>query len=147
MAAPTHLKPTVRIIGSATGFTQDVRIREFQMQADEPTEVGGTDLGPTPYEYLLTALGSCTSMTLGMYARRKKWPLEEVDVRLQHEKIDATDCEPCETEKGKVDRFHRIIRLRGDLDQSQRERLLEIANRCPVHRTLESEIHITSELE
>jgi putative redox protein len=107
--------------------------------ADEPSGVGGTDAGPTPYDYLLGALGSCTAMTLRMYADRKEWPLDSVTVRLSHGKIYADDCANCETETGKIDRIEREIELEGDLDDAQREKLLEIADKCPVHRTLTSE--------
>jgi putative redox protein len=114
--------------------------------SDEPEEVGGDDEGPTPYDLLLSALGSCTGMTLRMYADRKEWPLDETIVRLSHEKIHATDCENCEAEEGKVDRIDREIEVRGDLSDDQRERLLEIANKCPVHRTLHSEVSVQSAL-
>ena len=134
MSAPTHLKPFVKVSGKSDGFLQDIVIRDFTLIGDEPTEVGGSNQGPTPYEYLLAALGTCTSMTLSMYARKKEWPLENVRVDLKHEKVD------------KVDVFHRVVHVEGDLSREQRERLLEIANRCPVHRTLESDIQITSVL-
>ena len=114
--------------------------------SDEPEEVGGDDEGPTPYDLLLSALGSCTGMTLRMYADRKEWPLDETIVRLSHQKIHATDCENCDTEEGKVDRIHREIEVRGDLSDEQRARLLEIANKCPVHRTLHSEVSVQSSL-
>lgn len=107
--------------------------------ADEPESLGGTDEGPNPYDYLLGALGACTAMTVRMYADRKGWPLESVTVRLEHEKIHARDCETCETENGRIDRIEMDIELEGDLEESQREKLLEIADKCPVHRTLTSE--------
>lgn len=110
--------------------------------ADEPENLGGTDAGPNPYDYLVGALGACTAMTLRMYADRKGWPLESVTVRLGHEKIHARDCESCETENGKIDRIGINIELEGDLEESQREKLLEIADKCPVHRTLDSEMLI-----
>lgn len=110
--------------------------------ADEPVAAGGTDTGPTPYDYLLAALGSCVAMTVRMYADRKGWPLESVTVRLGHDRIHARDCEECETEEGRIDRIEREIELSGPLEDVQRLKLLEIAEKCPVHRTLTSEVLI-----
>jgi len=116
------------------------------LAADEPVEVGGTDTGPGPYDLLLAALGSCTSMTVAMYARRKEWPLETVRVRLRHLRIHAADCETCETKVGWLDRIERDIELVGSLDEAQRARLVDIADKCPVHRTLTSELVIRTRL-
>lgn len=132
----------VIVRGDASGFAQEIVVGPHRLAADEPAEVGGKDTGPSPYDLLLAALGSCTSMTVSMYARAKKWPLESVTVNLRHSKIHAADCRDCETKEGKVDRIEREIHLVGDLDAEQQKRLLEIADKCPVHRTLESEINI-----
>ena len=127
-------------------FTQVVAAGRHRLAADEPVEAGGNDAGPGPYDYLLAALGACTSMTLRMYAERKGWPLERVVVRLHHDKVHAEDCAECETREGKIDRLERVIALAGPLDAEQRQRLLEIANKCPVHRTLESKPLIVTRL-
>ena len=112
--------------------------------ADEPAEAGGGDRGPNPYELLVAALGACTAMTLRMYARQKGLPLEAVRVALRHDKIHAADCADCETREGRIDRIEREIELRGALDAAQRLRLMEIADRCPVHRTLHGEVDVQS---
>ena len=137
---------SVIVEGGATGLAQEIAAGRHRLVADEPVEAGGTDAGPSPYELLLAALGSCTSMTLSMYARRKRWPLERVTVRLRHARIHAQDCAECETKEGMLDRIEREIGLAGPLDAEQRERLLAIANRCPVHRTLVSEVDIRTRL-
>jgi uncharacterized OsmC-like protein len=136
----------VVVEGSAKGFAQEIAVGRHRLLADEPIRAGGTDTGPGPYDLLLAALGSCTSMTVSLYARRKQWPLESVRVRLRHAKIYARDCEDCETKEGMLDRIERDIELVGPLDEEQRGRLLEIANKCPVHRTLTSEIVIRTRL-
>ena len=137
---------TVIVRGDVPGLAQEIETGRHRLVADEPVEAGGTDTGPSPYELLLAALGACTSMTLSMYARRKHWPLERVTVRLRHDKIHAKDCAECETKEGMLDRIEREISLTGPLDAEQRERLLAIANRCPVHRTLVSEVDIRTRL-
>ncbi len=135
---------SVTVNETGKGFQQEVLTGNHTFFADEPADVGGLDTGPTPYDLLLAALGTCTSMTLRMYADRKKWPVEKISVRLEHSKIHAKDCESCESEQGRVDRIERIITVEGDLDDDQRARLLEIANKCPVHRTIEGEKEITA---
>jgi len=137
---------TVTVRGSASGLTQEVSVGRHRFAVDEPVAVGGTDTGPTPYDLLLAALGSCTSMTISMYARRRALPLKDVVVRLRHSKIHAEDCANCETKEGMLDRIDREIELIGDLNAEQRAKLLEIANKCPVRRTLGSEIDIRSQL-
>jgi putative redox protein len=127
-------------------FAEIVTSGRHVLLADEPLANGGNDTGPDPYDYLLAALGSCTAMTLRVYARMKKWPLQKVRVQLAHDKIYAADCADCETKEGKVDRIERTVVLEGPLDDEQRERLLEIADRCPVHKTLTSEIKIVTRL-
>ena len=133
-------EPQVTVRGGE-GYEQQIAIGPHRLRADEPIAAGGTDRGPTPYQLLLAALGSCISMTVTMYARRKGWPLEGVEVRLRHDKIHAEDCADCETREGRIDRIVEEIRLEGPLDDEQRARLLSIAGRCPVHQTLRSEIH------
>ena len=136
----------VIVRGPASGFAQQIIAGAHNLTADEPIQVGGTDTGPSPYDLLLAALGSCTSMTVSLYARAKKWPLESVTVNLQHSKIHASDCADCETKIGKIDRIDREIQFVGQLDEAQRKKLLEIADKCPVHRTLESEIEIRTKM-
>lgn len=127
-------------------FTQEIKIGSHVLIADEPIANGGTDTGPSPYDFLLAGLGSCTSMTLRMYAELKKIPLKKVVVRLHHEKIHVQDCEDCENNNSRIDHINRQIELQGDLTEEQRKKLLEIAEKCPVHRTLTSKILITTEL-
>jgi putative redox protein len=123
-------------------FQQEVIVGRHRLLADEPVSVGGTDTGPGPYDLLLAALGACTAMTVRMYADRKQLPLERVSVTLSHDKVHADDCADCETREGKVDVIEREIELTGDLDEAQRARMMEISEKCPVHRTLHSEIKV-----
>lgn len=127
-------------------FSQSIVAGGHALRADEPVSIGGGNTGPSPYDLLLSGLGACTSMTIRMYANRKKWPLERVVVRLRHDKIHAEDCGDCETREGKIDQIERSIELTGDLDDEQRARLLEIADKCPVHRTLENEVKVATKL-
>ncbi len=142
---PAQTGGTVTRIGSG-GFYTEVNSAGHRLIADEPESYGGTDLGPSPYDLLATALGACTSMTLRMYADRKKLQVPSITVDVVHEKIHAKDCATCETEEGKVDSFKRTIRIGGDIDAEVAQRMLEIADRCPVHRTLHSEVEILTEL-
>ncbi|MDD3763616.1 MAG: OsmC family protein [Nevskiales bacterium] len=127
-------------------YAQHVRMGPHLISSDEPEALGGNDTGANPYELLLAALGSCTSMTLRMYANLKKIPLERVSVALSHRKIHAEECANCETRTGSIEEIERVITLEGELTTEQRERLLEIANKCPVHRILTSEVSILSRL-
>jgi putative redox protein len=135
------------VVHTGTGYRTEILASGHTLIADEPVSAGGTDMGPNPYDYLLAALGSCTSMTIRMYADRKGWPLESVVVRLKHRKIHAADCQECETKSGKVDYIEREIELIGPLSREQLERLLEIANKCPIHRTLHSEVVVKTRLK
>ena len=123
-------------------FQQQVTVGPHRFLADEPVDVGGLGSGPGPYDLLLAGLGACTAMTLRLYAERKALPLERVTVELTHDRIHAADCESCETKEGMIDRIERAITLLGNLNDDQRRRLLEIADKCPVHRTLTSEVDI-----
>ncbi|HUG41842.1 MAG TPA: bifunctional alpha/beta hydrolase/OsmC family protein [Longimicrobiales bacterium] len=131
---------------AAGAFRTDILARGHPLLADEPMAVGGEDLGPTPYDLLAAALGACTTMTLRMYADRKEWPLEEAVVRLKHSKVHAEDEERCESGDARLDRLERELTLIGPLDAEQRARLLEIADRCPVHRTLSAGVRIATAL-
>jgi uncharacterized OsmC-like protein len=127
-------------------YGQNISVGPHGIQVDEPRDVGGNDEGPNPYELLLAALGACTSMTVRMYAERKQWPLQGVEVRLAHSRIHAEDCAECDTKQGMLDRIEAEITFIGDLSDEQRHRLMEIANICPVHRTLVSEVQIRTRL-
>jgi uncharacterized OsmC-like protein/alpha-beta hydrolase superfamily lysophospholipase len=140
---PTEEPGSVVVTETRRGrFQQTITAGRHHLLADEPTKVGGLDTGPGPYDLLLAALGACTSMTLRLYAERKDLPLDRVSVTLSHSRIHAVDCEDCETKEGMIDRIDRTISLEGRLDDDQRKRLIEIADKCPVHRTLTSEIDI-----
>ena len=130
----------------ASKFQEEIAVGPHRLTADEPVSAGGEDSGPSPYDLLTGALGACTAMTIRLYADSKKLPLERVRVNLHHEKIYARDCAECETKEGRIDRIERVIELEGPLDDAQRAKLLEIANRCPVHRTLHSEVFIPTRL-
>lgn len=147
MPKPEPLKSDKQVVVRTgnEGYTTEVKAGNHQLLADEPTDVGGNDFGPTPYDFLATALGACTTMTLRMYADHKKWDLQEVTVHLQHDKIHMDD-KDMEGKGGKIDYIDRIIELEGNLDETQRQRLLEIADRCPVHKTLNSPVKINSKL-
>lgn len=155
--AERYLPPATEVEGGVRGtvlvretgegkFAQEVIAGAHVLRADEPESFGGNDSGPGPYDLVLAGLGACTSMTVRMYAARKEWPLSHVRVDLRHAKIHAKDCLDCETRDGKLDHIARTLTLEGDLDAAQREKLLEIADKCPVHRTLTSEVKIETEL-
>jgi putative redox protein len=131
-------------VRSADGLAQTIEARGHTLVADEPLDVGGDDTGLTPYELLLAALGSCTAMTLRLYARRREWPLESVEVQLAHERVHAADCAECDNPDGSpfLDRITKRVHVSGPLSEDQRARLLEISERCPVQRTLQSTITI-----
>ncbi|MFN7132200.1 MAG: OsmC family protein [Myxococcales bacterium] len=140
--------PTVQVV-SRGGFRQEITAGRHQFHADEPVAVGGHDTAADPYALLLGALGACTSMTLRMYASRKGWPLEGVEVELSHDRVYAEDCDHCEAKpdkQGRIERVRRVIRVRGALTDEQVQRLLEIAEKCPVHKTLTHGIHLEDEI-
>jgi putative redox protein len=136
----------VNVHGEAAGYAQRVTAGRHEFNADEPINADGTDTGPTPYDLLAAALGTCTSMTIAYFARRRQWPLESVDVNVRHSKVHAADCASCDTSETRIDRLDCKIALHGALTNEQRQELLRVANRCPVHRTLTSKIDIQTEL-
>ncbi|PYK32292.1 MAG: hypothetical protein DME57_00455 [Verrucomicrobia bacterium] len=135
-------EPHVIVHGDAKGFAQKIDIGAHHIVAHEPGSYGGTDTGASPYDLILAALGSCTSMTIGLYARKRKWPLENISVSLRHSKIHAQDCEECETKEGRIDQIEMEIHLDGALSDEQRAKLMEVAGKCPIHQTLTHEINI-----
>ncbi len=143
MATENHDKtPHVVVRGDAKSFKQEIVAGKHHLVADEPVSAGGGDAGPDPYDYLLAALGVCTSMMVGFYARRKQIPLENITVSLWHSRIHAKDCEECETKEGMVDRIEVEVKLTGALSTEEHAALMDIAAKCPVHRTLTAEINI-----
>lgn len=137
----------IKVVESGQGkFTEHLLDGRHRLVADEPVAAGGNDRGPGPYELLLMALGACKTMTLRLYADRKGWPLARTSVELRHRRIHAEDCADCETKQGMLDHIECVIAFEGALDEAQRKRLLEIADMCPVHRTLTSEIKIDTRL-
>lgn len=137
-------KGQVQILEANHKFLREVMTDDHQWFADEPTAFGGSNRGPDPYEHLLAAVGTCTSTTIRMYANRKKWLLEDMEITLEHTREHIKDCQDCENESGKVELIIRKIKLIGDLDESQRKRLLEIADKCPVHKTIEGDLRINT---
>jgi len=129
------------------GYTSDILAGGHALTADEPESMGGNNFGPSPYDLLLSSLGACTVMTLRMYADRKKWNLNQVIVHLSHEKDYAKDCEDCENSSGKIDLISRIIELEGELTDTEKNRLLEIADKCPIHKTLHSQVRVNTTLK
>jgi putative redox protein len=135
------------VVKSQKNLQHEARMGDKSLIIDEPKDVGGDGKGPSPYETMLAALGACTSMTMLMYARRKGWEIDNIEIELTHEKIHAEDCKTCETKYGRLDKITRDIKIRGNLSQEQMNMLLEIAQKCPVHRTLTNENVITDNIE
>jgi len=144
--AEAQAVPEVVVRGGPSGLRQEIQAGAQKWVADEPTSVGGTGAGPTPYDLLLGALGACTSMTLRLYADRHKWPLEGVTVRLRHSRVHRDDCVNCETKDALIERVERTLELKGALTDEQRARLLEMAERCPVHQTLKHNLEVHTQL-
>lgn len=146
-AAPLKSDKQVAVrLDEEEGFTTEVMVRHHHLTADEPASIGGNDFGPGPYELVSAGLGACTAMTIQMYARRKKWPLTNVEVHIDHAKDYSEDMRSTDDKPKKIDRFDRTLIIEGDLDETQRARLLEIADRCPVHRTLHEEVEVVTKL-
>ena len=143
MGEPSHVEPPQIVVrGGSEGFKQEIAAGKHRLLADEPVSACGGDAGPDPYDYLLASLGVCMSMTIGFYARRHQLPLENITISLWHSRIYAKDCEECETREGTLDRIDVEVELTGSLNEAQHAKLMQIAAKCPVHRTLTSEINI-----
>lgn len=143
----SEAQTVVSIKDKTNKFLTQIQTGKHSLLADEPTDVGGEDLGPSPYHLLTSALGACTAMTMRMYADRKGWEIEEIRVHLNHDKRYSDDCADCEKPTSKIDHFERIIEVDSQLDEKQLQRLLEIANKCPVHRTLEGDVKVITSLK
>jgi len=143
---PSQEPRSVKVSGPSKGFRTEVEVGGHRLVVDEPIAVGGADHGPTPYEMLLAGLGACTAMTLRIYADRRKWPLERANISLIHRKVHAQDCIDCDTKATKMDVVDRVITLEGALTEEQKAKLLEIAERCPVHQTMQSKIQVNTRL-
>lgn len=143
------LKPSKRVLAriGSDGFTTDIKTGNHTLRADEPLSVGGDDFGPNPYDLLLSSLGACTAMTMRMYADRKGWEIEEINVHLSHEKQHSKDCNECETTSGYIDKIEKEIEINANLDEQQIQRLIEIADKCPIHRTLHNEVQVFTKLK
>jgi putative redox protein len=141
---PNQEPRSVVVSGPARGFRTDVEVGGHHLVVDEPAAVGGADEGPTPYEMLLAGLGACTAMTLRIYADKRNWPLERAHISLRHRKVHAQDCVDCDTKPARMDVVDRIITLEGALTEEQRAKLLEIAERCPVHQTLQGKMQVNT---
>ena len=136
----------VASLDAEDGFTTQMKVGNHYMVADEPTDVGGNDFGPSPYELVSAGLSACTAMTVQMYAKRKGWQIDNIEVHTSYSRSHAADCEDCEAQNSKIDTFHREIKLTANLDEKQRKRILEIADKCPVHKTLHSETQVITKL-
>lgn len=142
---PTPLSTDLQVVTrTQQGFTTEIMAGQHSLTADEPESVGGLDLGPSPYDLLAASLGACTGMTLRMYANHKKWPLKEILVHVKHQKIYDEDCQSCEDPAKKIDHMQRVVEVKGELTNQQRERLREIADKCPVHKTLHASVQVTT---
>jgi len=134
--------PHVVVRGTGRSFIQQISARKHRFQADEPISFGGDDAAPDPHDYLMASLGACTSMMIGLQARKRKWPLENVTVSLRHSRVQAKDCKECLTETGMIDRIDVGVELTGPLTPEQRTELMKVANSCPIHQALTHEINI-----
>jgi putative redox protein len=145
---PTPLSTDLQVVTrTQQSYTTEIMAGQHSLTADEPESVGGLDLGPSPYDLLAASLGACTGMTLRMYANRKEWPLEEIIVHVKHQKIYDQDCQNCDDPAKKIDHMERVIEVKGDLSSEQRQRLSEIADKCPVHKTLHASIQVTTSVK